>query len=104
VRLDDDGSERHMRKVLDLRVNYGVQLMLSYPDIAERAGTPIVVTIFREVRAYPGGPQTGVYAFTLAPGNCLPTSARPFITVWPGAMLDFEGDEANDNARMGVVS
>lgn len=78
--------------------------MLTYSDIAERAGAPIVVTIFREVRAYRHGPQTGVYAFTLAPGNCLPNSPRPFVTVWPGAVIELDGDEANDNALMGVVS
>ena len=68
------------------------------------AATPTIVTVFREVRAYRGGPQTGVYAFTLAPGNCLPSSPVPFITVWRGTVIDFKGDEANDNRRLGVVS
>jgi hypothetical protein len=68
------------------------------------AATPIIVTIFREVRAYRDGPQTGVYAFTLAPGNCLPSSPRPFITVWPGAAIECEGDEANDNAPFGIIA
>lgn len=75
--------------------NRVLMMLLTYPDICELAQMPIVATIFREMREYRGGPQIGVYSFTIAPGNCV--SRATMATVWPGTVIDMVGFEANDN-------
>lgn len=74
--------------------------MMDYTQIAEQAGTPIIATVFAALKAFPGGPQTGVYGLRYEPGNCL--AARCVVTIWPGTVIEVAGDEANDN-HLGTV-
>lgn len=79
--------------------------MMDYTQIAEQAGMPIIATVFSALKAFPGGPQTGIYGLCYAPGNCIGipgSSPCSVMTIWPGTAIEMAGDEANDN-HLGTV-
>ena len=63
----------------------------------------MTATIYRAVHTRRDGPQTGVYAFMVAPGNCL-VGGTAYVTVYPGTVIAFSGMEANDNTIGAVWS